>query len=70
VPKKVEKINDHLFIDIYKSNNIKIGVNDIIAQLVTRHKSITISDESQTRGRPMTVNDSKMCMCEMKRSLS
>jgi len=24
VPKKVEKINDHLFIDTYKSNNIKI----------------------------------------------
>jgi len=27
---KVEKINDHLFIDTYKSNNIlKIGVNDM-----------------------------------------
>jgi len=24
---KVEQINDHLFIDTYKSNNIKIGVN-------------------------------------------
>jgi len=29
VPKTVEQINDHLFIDIYKSNNIKIGVNDM-----------------------------------------
>jgi len=29
VPKKVKKINDHLFIDTYKSNNIKIGVNDM-----------------------------------------
>jgi len=29
VPKKVEKINYYLFIDTYKSNNIKIGVNDI-----------------------------------------
>jgi len=29
VTKKVEQINDHLFIDIYKSNNIKIGVNDM-----------------------------------------
>jgi len=29
VPKKVEKINYHLFIDTYKSNNIKIGVNDM-----------------------------------------
>jgi len=29
VPKKVEEINDHLFIDTYKSNNIKIGVNDM-----------------------------------------
>jgi len=29
VPKKVEKINDHLFIDTYKSDNIKIGVNDM-----------------------------------------
>jgi len=24
----VEQINDYLFIDTYKSNNIKIGVND------------------------------------------
>jgi len=30
VPKKVEQINDHLFIDTYKSNNIKIGVNDMM----------------------------------------
>jgi len=29
VPKNVEQINDHLFIDTYKSNNIKIGVNDM-----------------------------------------
>jgi len=29
MPKKVEQINDHLFIDNYKSNNIKIGVNDM-----------------------------------------
>jgi len=29
VPKKVEQITDHLFIDTYKSNNIKIGVNDM-----------------------------------------
>jgi len=29
VPKKVEQINDNLFIDTYKSNNIKIGVNDM-----------------------------------------
>jgi len=28
-PKKVEQMNDHLFIDTYKPNNIKIGVNDI-----------------------------------------
>jgi len=27
--KNVEQINDHLFIDTYKSNNIKIGVNDM-----------------------------------------
>jgi len=27
VPKKVEQINDYLFIDTYKSNKIKIGVN-------------------------------------------
>jgi len=26
VSKKVEQINDHLLIDTYKSNNIKIGV--------------------------------------------
>jgi len=29
VPKKVEQTNDHLFIDTYKSNNIKIGRNDM-----------------------------------------
>jgi len=29
VPKKGEQINDHLFIDTFKSNNIKIGVNDM-----------------------------------------
>jgi len=29
VPKKVEQINDHLFIDPYKSNYIKIGVNNM-----------------------------------------
>jgi len=29
VPKKVEQINDHLFIDTYKSNYIQIGVNDM-----------------------------------------
>jgi len=28
VPKKVEQINDHLFIDTYRSNNITIGVID------------------------------------------
>jgi len=29
VPKKVEQNNYHLFIDTYKSNNIKIGVDDM-----------------------------------------
>jgi len=29
VPKKVEQINDYLFIDTYKLNNIKIDVNDM-----------------------------------------
>jgi len=29
VPKNFKQINDHLFIDTYKSNNIKIGVNDM-----------------------------------------
>jgi len=29
VPKKVEQINDYLFIDTYKSINIKMGVNDM-----------------------------------------
>jgi len=28
VPSKVEQINDYLFIDTCKSNNIKIDVND------------------------------------------
>jgi len=29
VPKKVEQINDHIFKDTYKSDNINIGVNDM-----------------------------------------
>jgi len=29
MPKRVEQINDYLFIDAHKSNNIKIGVNDM-----------------------------------------
>jgi len=29
VRKKVEQINDYLFTDTYRSNNIKIGVNDM-----------------------------------------
>jgi len=29
VPEKVEQINDHLFIDTYKSSNINISVNDM-----------------------------------------
>jgi len=29
VTKKVEQINDHVFIDTCKSNNIKIGVNNM-----------------------------------------
>jgi len=29
VLKKVEQINDHLFIGTYKSNDIKLGVNDM-----------------------------------------
>jgi len=36
VHKKVEQINDHLFIDIYKSNNIKIGVNDMTVNDITK----------------------------------
>jgi len=29
MPKKVEQINDHLFIETYKSNNIQIDENDM-----------------------------------------
>jgi len=29
VPKKVEQINDYLFIDTYKSSKIKIGMNEM-----------------------------------------
>jgi len=30
VPTKFQQINDHLFIDTYKSNDINIGVNDMM----------------------------------------
>jgi len=36
VPKKVEQINDHLFIDTYKSINIKIGVNVIWRWMIAK----------------------------------
>jgi len=29
VPKKVEQINEYLFIDTYNANKIKIGVNEM-----------------------------------------
>jgi len=29
MPKKVDQINEYLFIDTYKSYKIKIGVNDM-----------------------------------------
>jgi len=29
VPRKVEQINDYVFMDTYKSNKIKIGVNEM-----------------------------------------
>jgi len=29
VPKKVEQINYHLFVDTYKSNKIQVGVNNV-----------------------------------------
>jgi len=29
MPKKVEHINDYIFIDTYKSNKIQIGVNEM-----------------------------------------
>jgi len=29
MPKKIEQINDYLFIDTYKSNNIKIVMNEM-----------------------------------------
>jgi len=38
VPEKVEKIIDHLFIDTYKSSNIKTGVNDMTLKWVWDEK--------------------------------
>jgi len=34
VPKKVEQVNDHLFIDTYQSNNIKIEKLNIKREVV------------------------------------
>jgi len=59
---KVEKINDYLFIDTYKSNNIKFGVNDMTvndSEMEKRKESCfaaiyvpwTMGDK---RGRPST----------------
>jgi len=46
VPKKVEQINDHLFIDTYKSNNIKIGVNDMTVNEMKRRSLVNTGDIS------------------------
>jgi len=35
VPTKVEQINDQFFTHAYKSNNIKIGVNDMVIKIIT-----------------------------------
>jgi len=36
VPKNIEQINDYLFIDTYKSNKIKIGVNEMMANDIAK----------------------------------
>jgi len=41
VPEKVEKINDYLYIDTYKSNKIKIGMNEMTVRLVVGWLLIT-----------------------------
>jgi len=40
VLKTVEQIIDYLFIDIYKSNNIQIGVNDMTVNDMTVNDSL------------------------------
>jgi len=40
VPKKVEQINDYLFIETYKSNKIKIGVNEMTVSLNAARRGI------------------------------
>jgi len=53
VPKKVEQINDHLFIDTYKSNNIKIGVYDMTvndSEMCVRWKKYRDAIETLTLG--------------------
>jgi len=49
VPKKVEQINDHLFIDTYKSNNIKIGVNDGHCCILPAHVHASVLHSKYTR---------------------
>jgi len=51
VPKKVEQINDHLFIDTYKSNNINIGVNENMHDSNTISKVITRFQCHETRSK-------------------
>jgi len=49
VPKKVEHINDHLFIDTYKSYNIQIGVNDSKMCVRRKDEAWTIPEISVLR---------------------
>jgi len=53
VPKKVEQINDHLFVDTYKPNNIKIGVNDMTVN--DREMCVRRIDEAWTYYSPKVV---------------
>jgi len=50
VPKKVEQINDHLLIN--KSNNIKIGVNDMtVNDNKMRHRECRIENNAKITSR-------------------
>jgi len=42
VPKKVEQINDYVFLDTYRANKIKIGVNEMMvndSEMCVRRKT-------------------------------
>jgi len=59
VPKKVEQTNDYLFID--KSNNIKIGVND----MTVNDSEMSVRWKRQAWSIPFSMAEKRTCILSL-----